>query len=647
MSLPNPIANPRLSLQSHSSSTWAAGFAVVLFCLSFAISQLIPPFQSPDEDVHVKRAYLLGHGQVWLSTPANSPTGGLIDQGLLQLMAQFEGLPFHAENKLSANELYEAGQIRWEGTYAFSPTSAISHYFPFLYAPQALGLRIGELLNLSVLHTYQLAKLFALIAACALIYGALSIYPFSLAVLGLFVLPMSLFQMGSASLDGIAHAMSLFVIALYLKISQQSSAKQSSTKQTSTKQTTTGVVNSLVWQGILLALCIALLTSSRMQLLPLLFLLWSCSRQTGQKKYLFYAAAVGLFTLTWILLSITSVVDAKVTTSLTPIQALGFYLTHPITGAQVLLSTLTNLAIVKSYATSFIGVLGWLDASLPKVQYGILGALLALLVILCFSWRPSGLSKHHQTILVSCAVCVMGIVFAALLIQWTPHPATVILGVQGRYFFVPALLMCAAFTRPFAGLVTPIATQPPSHQPTIVQSGMQRLGFAVLIVLSATALYCTTHLLLGRYYLMPEQVDVSPVRSVWIAPTKKDGQNAYIPLLFSPYQTQKPARLQSISILLDSVSGKKPASSAPIPLTLELSNQQGLERQFAVNTSATAASGYLTIHVPLDAYTKGQLILDKDRDLQIKGVEQTNRAPRACIIYELSDGSRRYTPGCP
>jgi len=635
------LSNPKLSFDAHASTPWAAGFAIVLFCLCFAISQLIPPFQSPDEDAHVKRAYLLGHGQIWLSTPAQSPTGGLIDQGLLQLMGQFDGLPFHAEKKLSANELYEAGQVRWQGAYSFSPTSAISHYFPFLYAPQALGLRIGEILNLSVLHSYQLAKLFALLAACVLIYWALSIYPFSLAVLGLFVLPMSLFQMGSASLDGIAHAMSLFVIALFLRISHQSNAKQASS----------GAVNSSAWPGILLALCIALLTSSRMQLLPLLFLLWSCSRQTGQKKYLYYAAAVGIFTLSWILLSITTVVDTKVTTSLTPIQAISFYLAHPITGVQVLFSTLTNLAILKSYATSFIGVLGWLDASLPKAQYGLLGALLVFLVALCFSWRPQGLSKHHQVVLVLCAVCSMGIVFAALLIQWTPHPATVILGVQGRYFFVPALLIGIALTRPFVRPFADTSTQPSASQKTaqitLVQSWTQKMSLVILILLSGTALYCTSHLLLGRYYLMPEQADVSQWRPVWILTSNQDDKNSYLQVVFSAYQTQQPARLQSISLFLDVAPTNSNQAQTPQPITLKLWNAQSLERQIAASTSATAASGYLTINVPQDAYTKGQIIASKELALRMKGVQQNNGEQRACIIYELSDGSRRYTPGCP
>jgi len=627
------LSNPKLSFPANASPPWAAGFAIVLFCLCFAVSALIPPFQSPDEDVHVKRAYLLGHGQIWLSTPDKSPTGGLIDRGLLQLMAQFDGLPFHAEKKLSANELYEASQVHWQGTYTFHPTSAISHYFPLLYAPQALGLRIGELLNLSVLHSYQLAKLFALLTASALIYWALSIYPFSLAVLGLFVLPMSLFQMGSASLDGIAHAMSLFVIALYLRISQQSS----------TSQTTAGAVNNPAWQGILLALCIALLTSSRMQLLPLLFLLWSCSRQTEQKKYLYYAAAVGIFTFTWILLSITTVVDTKVTTSLMPIQTISFYLAHPITGVQVLFSTLTNLALLKSYATSFIGVLGWLDASLPKAQYGLLGALLVFLVALSFSWRPQGLNKYHQRILVLCAICSIGIVFAAVLIHWTPHPATLILGVQGRYFFVPALLICVAFTCPF----THSSTKPSSSKTTLVKSWTQKMSLVVLILLSGTALYCTSHLLLGRYYLMPEQADASQWRSVWISASSQDDKSSYLPVVFSTYQTQQPARLQSISLFLDIAPTNGNQAKAPQPITLQLWNAQGIERQVAASTSATTASGYLTINVPQDAYTKGQIMVSKELALRMKGVQLNNGEQRVCIVYELSDGSRRYTPGCP
>jgi hypothetical protein len=173
------------------------------------------------------------------------------------------------------------------------------------------------------------------------------------------------------------------------------------------------------------------------------------------------------------------------------------------------------------------------------------------------------------------------------------------------------------------------------------------MSLAVLILLSGTALYCTSHLLLGRYYLMPEQADVSQLRPVWISASSQDDKRSYLPVVFSTYQMQQPARLQSISVFLDLAPTNGNQAQTSQPITLQLWNAQGLERQIAASTSATAASGYLTINVPQDAYTKGQIMVSKQLALRMKGVQQNNGEQRACIIYELSDGSRRYTPGCP
>jgi hypothetical protein len=223
--------------------------------------------------------------------------------------------------------------------------------------------------------------------------------------------------------------------------------------------------------------------------------------------------------------------------------------------------------------------------------------------------------------------------------------------VQGRYFFVPALLIFVAFTRPFVRLLTHSTAEQSSlqkmSQTTLVQSWTQKMSLAVLILLSGTALYCTSHLLLGRYYLMPEQADVSQWRPVWISASSQDDKSSYLPVVFSTYQMQQPARLQSISLFLDLAPTHGNQTQTSQPITLQLWNAQGLERQIAASTSATAASGYLTINVPQDAYTKGKIIASKEFALRMKGVQQNNGEQRACIIYELSDGSRRYTPGCP
>jgi hypothetical protein len=146
---------------------------------------------------------------------------------------------------------------------------------------------------------------------------------------------------------------------------------------------------------------------------------------------------------------------------------------------------------------------------------------------------------------------------------------------------------------------------------------------------------------------MPEQADVSQWRPVWISVSSQDDKNSYLPVVFSPYQTQHPAQLQSISLFLDVTPASGNQAQTSQSITLKLSNDQGVERQLVASTSAKAASGYLTINVPQDTYTKGQLIIGKDRDLRVKGVQHNNGDQRVCIIYELSDGSRRYTPGCP
>ena len=60
----------------------------LLICLLLALagwllSLKIPPMQSPDENQHVARAYLLAHGDLTLSTLPSRNSGGWVDGGLV------------------------------------------------------------------------------------------------------------------------------------------------------------------------------------------------------------------------------------------------------------------------------------------------------------------------------------------------------------------------------------------------------------------------------------------------------------------------------------------------------------------------------------------------------------------------------------
>ena len=591
-----------VSSKSADRTTYAFWLVLIVFLMSLVISALTPSFQSPDEDAHLKRAYLLGHGHIWLDNTPGQSTGGLVDQGLITYMQKFERLPFHGEEKVSANDLYEAKQIEWVRSNSFTSTAGISYYFPLIYAPQAIGIRIGEVLGLTVDLSYQLAKLSALIAACALLYWALTLYSFSVLTLGLFILPMSLFQMGSASLDGIAHAICFVVLAIYLKTNQ--------TKSFPSK-----------WMALTLCVLIALLTTSRMHLMPLLLLPFLAYRDTQQKFYLWGGVTALAFTVAWIIMTMLSVVDLRVVSTLKGAGLISYYVMHPLELFQVLFNTFTSVSTLKSYATAFIGVLGWLDTSFPKLIYVVFGALLGLLTLSCISWRPRTVKPSVQATFVICALGSIAIIFLSLLVQWTPHPATIILGVQGRYFFSPALLLSIAFTSPIA----------------IAKSIRQFLSSVFLIALASCSLVFTSSLLLQRYYLMPEQ----QISGVLIQNLSKPlSAKESIPIVFSSYQTKMPAKLQGISIYIDAPTSAGKAQ-------LQLSTSDGSQQLTTFEYRPDMKSGYIPLSIPTNTYTTGKLTVIEGEGLKIKIIGSSDGVQRACIIYELSDGSRRYTPGCP
>jgi hypothetical protein len=255
------------------------------------------------------------------------------------------------------------------------------------------------------------------------------------------------------------------------------------------------------------------------------------------------------------------------------------------------------------------------------MQYAILGSLLGLLAISCFSWHPKTIEPKTQITFVVCALGSIAIIFLSLLVQWTPHPATIILGVQGRYFFVPTLLLSIAFTSPI----------------NIEKSVKQFLSSTILIALASCGLVFTSSLLLQRYYLMPEQqVSDALIQGL----SKPLSTKESILITFSSYQTKTPAKLQGISIYIDA-----PTSTGKAQLQLSTSDGSQLLTTFEYRPDMKA--GYIPLSIPSNAYTAGKLIATEGEGLKLKTVTSPDGVQRACIIYELSDGSRRYTPNCP
>jgi uncharacterized membrane protein len=446
-------------------------FSLVFFVICLCISAVIPPFQSPDEFDHVKRAYLLTRGTFILHALEGGKPGGMIDSGLSSYIHAYDNVRLHLDRKLSANEIVAANTINWAGIKEFSQARATSYYFPFIYAPQAIGLVLGEAFGFSIDKSYRLARLLALLVSSLLACVAFLIYPPSPLVGALLIIPMSLFQFSSASLDGISTAMSIFAISLFMRIVDERDDAKS-------------------WRLYGLTASVILVVSSRPHLVPLISLIFGTYLYTGNKKSLFAGGVALSSVLLWWTVAIRGTSGTRLaiqTYPRAPISTvISYYVSDPFSFLTILHTTFSHYG--RPYFESFLGILGWLDARFTEEIYTSFLYFLLTIGVFSVSFRCVKQELPARMLLSLCALLSFILVFPAVLLT-NGHPASIIEGVQGRYFLISALLlsyslMCNSRRASCRSYV---------------------MGFILLLVLLLYSTFHTTTLLLKRYYVSPEQ----------------------------------------------------------------------------------------------------------------------------------------------
>ena len=192
---------------------WAVGFCVLL-----ALSSLIPPLQSPDEASHLMRAAMISEGQISLRAADPSSSGALIDEGFLKFSEMYmTTIVVDAQARLSPATRKEIDQLGWTGRYRYAPLPGAGYYLPAIYAPQALGFWAGRSLKLSIASTYRLVRFFTLLASTGLLALAFALMPPNPLTLGLIVLPMTLFQLGSPTVDGTTTGLVVLALSAFMR----------------------------------------------------------------------------------------------------------------------------------------------------------------------------------------------------------------------------------------------------------------------------------------------------------------------------------------------------------------------------------------------------------------------------------------------
>jgi uncharacterized membrane protein len=233
---------------------------------------------------------------------------------------------------------------------------------------------------------------------------------------------MSLFQLLSPTLDGLTTSLGLLAISLFLR-----------------KMAANGASS---WRSSLaLAVCVFILVTSRTHLLPLLLLPFCVAWQKKSARDFFLASIVTVGSLAWVFFALHSTTDTLVVRSQSSSQLLSHYAMHPQDYFSIVWSTLSNPGVANFYQQSFIGILGWLDTPLPVISYPLLWLGLGACALVSVALPAGAADWNARCLLLLAATASIGLIFLSQLVTWTAHPATVIEGVQGRYFVMPMVLL--------------------------------------------------------------------------------------------------------------------------------------------------------------------------------------------------------------
>jgi uncharacterized membrane protein len=434
---------------------------LLLFFFVVCISCFIPPLQSPDEPAHLSRAYLLSKGEIFLGV-SDGVTGGKVDSGLLKYLDSFTYIHPKFPVKVIEERSETSRGLRWSNEDQFIGLPNTAAYFPISYAPQAIGIILGKSLDLSINQTYYLCRLASLVSTLALLFFALGLYAMPPLVIACFLTPMTIFQMGTASLDAVSFGSAALATSLFMRGCNRS-------------LTFTSFMH---WSMTFLFFSIATtrLNFIFLTLLPAVLYFYRQSIWSIWQSILSFILATtwGLFAL----ISIQGLTNAR---SFSTVEIIRYYIQHPFEYFRVLFDTLRNRELIVSYWKGFIGHLGWADTLLNKHTYLIFFALFLSLGFLTFRKITP---KHHDRfrifLFISLILSFFSL-FTILLFAWSRHPTLFVEGIQGRYFIPLVILIGYGF---FDKSLSKLDTK------------MVRLIFIFMI---GVTLVSTLHALLSRY----------------------------------------------------------------------------------------------------------------------------------------------------
>ena len=435
-----------------------------------------PAFQVPDEVRHFARAYQVTDGD-FFSTKQPNPNkpgqyivGGLVDPGIYAADAYYSHMQHKREVTIDRVKTDRADKIKWtSGRYYHTP--AVSIYPSIHYLIPALGIMLGETLDLGIVSTLKLSRLMnamftLLVIGIALFYlkkghGVIFI---------LLLMPMTISQIASTSQDATCFAAAALCVAMLsqLDFDLPKNKRRMLLLASSLLLVVIGVAKP-PWIGMSL------------------FFLYYAFKFRTEKSYLLECsfAFLGSFfaVLVWVLYLAKFVSVPFGVDGIDYREQVLFILQSPFEWLKIFVNSWQQRGFY--WSTIFMANLGHLDTPFPYPYYG----LTALTLLFSLAWGYlaekkaclTSMLKNLLGPLIIILVTVVGL-GAVIYIMWTPlhHPR--LEGIHGRYLIPVALFIALG-----------ASIKPLRPRSEIIYRSM-------LLIFALSTLIVTPYVVLNRFY---------------------------------------------------------------------------------------------------------------------------------------------------
>lgn len=419
----------RLSLGALATGGFFGCGLLVAFCL--------PPYQAPDEMLHVYRAWQVSEGVLFPTVEE-----GAVDfYGMRIERSSFAQVPASLARPVPDTVAalaapWEAARLEALARAPLAPqermrvsVATVGGYGPLGYLPQAAGCAAARAFAavvpwFSAGMTLVLLRVICLSFATLCLFFTLRLLPERQVFVAVFAfLPMYLTQCASASSDAVALPVLLLTAAYLL----------SAWRQGLRPRTRWGL-------DALAAVCFGALKAVYAPLLVLAVL----RREGALRARLRYVCALllaaGAVAVLWLVLSrVLAGPLPVVSPGADPGRQLAFLAGRPLAFFAAAGTALWSEGL--SWLEEMVGVLGWLAVRLPRWFYPVYGALLAVAA----ACGPRVVRRRASVVVVVAGTAVLGLVLAAEYVAWTPVGAPAVAGVQGRYLLPVAAALGLVF----------------------------------------------------------------------------------------------------------------------------------------------------------------------------------------------------------